>query len=189
MCVTIILSVSLTSAIVLLSDLFFFNFCKDLFISYVHRVQPPCTPASQKRATALITDGCEPQCRCWELNSGPPEEKSVLLTSESSLQPYSQIFMQSLFIKIQSKCHYTTPHTVLKISIKCRYLFIFFVMASFFLFFTNVTLVFIYISVFRMFVLYVYLCTHIRPNERGGQELVSAHLELDLQSAVNFFKY
>jgi hypothetical protein len=35
----------------------------------------------------LITDGCEPPCGCWELNSGPLEEQSVLLTTESSLQP------------------------------------------------------------------------------------------------------
>jgi hypothetical protein len=34
-----------------------------------------------------IPDGCEPLCDCWELNSGPLEEQSVLLTSETSLQP------------------------------------------------------------------------------------------------------
>jgi hypothetical protein len=34
-----------------------------------------------------ITDGCEPPCGCWELNSAPLEEQSVLLTSEPSLQP------------------------------------------------------------------------------------------------------
>ena len=37
-----------------------------------------CTP---ERAPDLITDGCEPPCSCWELNSGPLEEQSVLLTS------------------------------------------------------------------------------------------------------------
>jgi hypothetical protein len=26
----------------------------------------------QKRASDPITDGCEPPCGCWELNSGPP---------------------------------------------------------------------------------------------------------------------
>jgi hypothetical protein len=37
----------------------------------------------------LITDGCEPPCGYWELNSGPPEEQSVLLNAEPSLQsPY-----------------------------------------------------------------------------------------------------
>ena len=43
--------------------------------------------AGQKRAPDLITDGCEPPCGCWELNSVPLEEQAVLLTSEPSLQP------------------------------------------------------------------------------------------------------
>jgi hypothetical protein len=41
----------------------------------------------QKRALDPITDGCEPPCGCWELNSGPLEEQTVLLTAEPSLQP------------------------------------------------------------------------------------------------------
>ena len=44
-------------------------------------------PAGQKRAPDLITDGCEPPCGCWELNSGPLEEQAMLLTTEPSLQP------------------------------------------------------------------------------------------------------
>jgi hypothetical protein len=36
-----------------------------------------------------MTGGCEPSCGCWELNSGPLVEQSVLLTSELSLQPPS----------------------------------------------------------------------------------------------------
>jgi len=43
--------------------------------------------AHQKRTSDPITDGCEPPCGCWELNSGPLEEQSVLLTAEPSLQP------------------------------------------------------------------------------------------------------
>jgi hypothetical protein len=31
-------------------------------------------------ASGPITDGCEPPCGCWELNSGPLEEQSELLT-------------------------------------------------------------------------------------------------------------
>jgi hypothetical protein len=39
-------------------------------------------------ASDPITDGCEPSCGCWELNSrGPLEEHPVLLTTEPSLQP------------------------------------------------------------------------------------------------------
>jgi hypothetical protein len=40
----------------------------------------------QKRASDPITDGCEPPCGCWDLNSEPLEEQSVLLTAEPSLQ-------------------------------------------------------------------------------------------------------
>jgi hypothetical protein len=36
----------------------------------------------------LIMDGCEPPCGCWDLNSGPLKEHSVLLTAEPSLQPH-----------------------------------------------------------------------------------------------------
>jgi hypothetical protein len=50
-------------------------------------------PVGQKRAPALITDGCESPCGYWELNSGLSEEQSVLLISEPSLQP------QKLFLK------------------------------------------------------------------------------------------
>jgi hypothetical protein len=39
----------------------------------------------QKRSSDLITDGCEPVCGCWDLNSGPSEEQSVLLTTEPFL--------------------------------------------------------------------------------------------------------
>jgi hypothetical protein len=35
--------------------------------------------------------GCEPPCSCWELNSGPLEEQSVLLTSEPFFQPHKII--------------------------------------------------------------------------------------------------
>ena len=46
----------------------------------------------QKSALDPITDGCEPPCGCWKLNSGPLEEQSVLLTAELSLQPLLSVF-------------------------------------------------------------------------------------------------
>jgi hypothetical protein len=49
-----------------------------------------CLQTHKKRALDPITDGCEPPCGCWELNSGPLEEHSVLLTAEPSLQSFSQ---------------------------------------------------------------------------------------------------
>ena len=51
-------------------------------------------PAGQKRVPDLITDGCEPPCGCWELNSGPLEEQAMILTSEPSLQPLYIYFSQ-----------------------------------------------------------------------------------------------
>lgn len=33
-----------------------------------------------------VADGCEPPCECWESDSGPLEEKPLLLTAEPSLQ-------------------------------------------------------------------------------------------------------
>jgi hypothetical protein len=58
-----------------------------LFISCMW-VHCGCLQTHQKRASDPITDGCEPSCGCWELNSGPLVEHSVLLTAEPSLQPY-----------------------------------------------------------------------------------------------------
>ena len=48
----------------------------------------PLSSDTLKRALDHIRDGREPPCGCWELNSGPLEEQSVLLTTEPSLQPY-----------------------------------------------------------------------------------------------------
>jgi hypothetical protein len=52
----------------------------------------------QKKASDPTTDGCEPPCGCWKLNSGPLEEQLVLLTTEPSLQPPSFLFQSLHFI-------------------------------------------------------------------------------------------
>ena len=59
----------------------------------------PCMLAGQKRAPDLITDGCEPPRGCWELNSGPLEKQSMLLTSEPSLQPpkFFKIYLYTVY--------------------------------------------------------------------------------------------
>ena len=66
-------------------DLFIYLFIYLISCIWVH-----CSyfQTHQKRASDLITDGCEPPCCCWEVNSWPLEEQSVLLTTEPSLQPY-----------------------------------------------------------------------------------------------------
>jgi hypothetical protein len=52
-----------------------------------------------ERVSDSITDGCEPPCGCWELNSGPLEEQSVLLTAEPSLQPMNS-FLNTLNVAV-----------------------------------------------------------------------------------------
>jgi hypothetical protein len=59
-------------------------------------VHSSCLQTQQKRALDSITDGGEPPCGCWELNSGPLEEQSVLLSTEPSLQPTLFFFYFSL---------------------------------------------------------------------------------------------
>jgi hypothetical protein len=49
---------------------------------------PVCMYACKPKSVSdPITDAHEPPCGCWELNSGPLEKRSVLLTTEPSLQP------------------------------------------------------------------------------------------------------
>jgi hypothetical protein len=69
---------------------FLFFFFQDLFILCI-RVHS-CLQTHQKRASDPITDGCEPPCGCWELNSGALEKQSVLLTTELFLQPSLSFF-------------------------------------------------------------------------------------------------
>jgi hypothetical protein len=74
-----------------------------IFISYMwvhcHYLQ-----THQKRTSDPITDGCEPPCGCSELNSGPLEEQSVLLTTKTSLQPESPFLSPSHFIPFSVLC-------------------------------------------------------------------------------------
>jgi hypothetical protein len=39
---------------------------------------------TRRRHQDPITDGCEPPCGCWELNSGPLKEQAMLLIAEPS---------------------------------------------------------------------------------------------------------
>jgi hypothetical protein len=64
------------------------------------KVHCSCLQAPQKRASDLIMDGCEPPCGCWELDSGPLEEQSVLLTTEPSHQPLLLLLLLLLLLFI-----------------------------------------------------------------------------------------
>ena len=52
-----------------------------------------CEPYAH-RSTG-VTGGGEQLCRDWELNLGPLEEQSVLLTSEPSLHTLKEIFLKA----------------------------------------------------------------------------------------------
>jgi len=65
-----------------------------LFVrSFVLWVYCSCLQTHQKRASDLITDGSEPPCGRWDLNSEPLKEQSVLLTTEPSLQLWPSGFL------------------------------------------------------------------------------------------------
>ena len=57
-----------------------------------------CFQTHQERASDFVMDGCVPPCGCWDLNSGPLEEQSVLLTTEPSLQPLNDLFLSVVVV-------------------------------------------------------------------------------------------
>jgi hypothetical protein len=69
-----------------------FFFLKDL-LTIICKYTEADFRHTRRRASDLITDGCELPCGCWELNPGPLEKQSVLLTHEPSLQPPKGIFL------------------------------------------------------------------------------------------------
>jgi hypothetical protein len=72
-----------------------FFFFKDLFIHYM-QVHCSCLQTPQKRASDLVTDGCEPSCGCWDLNFGPSEEESGALTHWAISPARSRCLMYNL---------------------------------------------------------------------------------------------
>jgi hypothetical protein len=56
-------------------------------------------------ASDPVTDGCEPPCGSWDLNSGPLEEQSVFWSTEPSLQlPYILFNNSNYSLKKNSSC-------------------------------------------------------------------------------------
>jgi hypothetical protein len=60
---------------------------------YVHIQCRHTVPTEARKVHPIpgsrVTDSCEPSCECWELNSGPLEEHSVVLTIQPSPSPSS----------------------------------------------------------------------------------------------------
>jgi hypothetical protein len=106
--------------------LFFFKY---LFIICKYTVV--CLQTLQKRASDFVMDGCEPPCGCGDLNSGPLEEQSALLTTEPAHQPRdsdSCTFSWALFllfvlfnsIVLAFVSHYNYPLDVLDVCFLMR---------------------------------------------------------------------
>jgi hypothetical protein len=55
---------------------------------------------NQKKASDLIMGGCEPPCGCWNLNSGPSEEQSVLLTTEPFCQTLDSFLFKNAIVQL-----------------------------------------------------------------------------------------
>jgi hypothetical protein len=61
---------------------------KDLFILYVWvHCRCGCLQTHQKRVSNPITDGCEPPCGYWDLNSGHLEEEWVSALNSWAISP------------------------------------------------------------------------------------------------------
>jgi hypothetical protein len=76
---------------------------KDLFVCLfvcLFIICNSCLQTLQERESDLVMDGCEPPCGCWDLNSGPLEGQSVLLTTEPSPQPLKVNFYEDTNIQI-----------------------------------------------------------------------------------------
>ena len=81
--------VSLCFACFLFFFFSFFSLFLPSFLPFMSKYSAACTLACQKRVSDPFTDGHEPLCGYWELNSGSLEEQPVLLTGEPSLQHHS----------------------------------------------------------------------------------------------------
>jgi hypothetical protein len=65
-----------------------------LFCSRCMSTLSAYTPIHQKTASDHIIDVCKPPCGCCELNSGPLEKQTVLLTAKPSLQLLGFVFLR-----------------------------------------------------------------------------------------------
>jgi hypothetical protein len=88
------------------SILFVYLLFKFIYLFYVSAL----SLKTHLRASDPITDGCEPPCGCWKLNSGPLEEQSVLLATEPSLQPLLFIFKSWFFCVALAVLKHTEIH-------------------------------------------------------------------------------
>jgi len=75
--------------------LYFFVVLRFIYLFYVSALSLSSDTSEERIGS--ITDGYEAPCGCWELNSGPLEKQSVLLTIKPSLQPRNTLFLRDSF--------------------------------------------------------------------------------------------
>lgn len=77
--------------------LYFYFICVGILpvcisVHHMHALCPWRSEDGIESSGTGLTDGCDPPCGCWELNTDPLEEKPVLLTPELLLQPPHALF-------------------------------------------------------------------------------------------------
>ena len=111
-----------------------------------------CLQTHQKRASDPITDGHEPPCGCWELNSEPLEEQSMLLITDPFLRDKHT---ETSFKVFASK----TPCFSVSVSGLCVCMCIYVCMCA-----CVYACVYVYICVYALYLYvcrYVSLCVHV----------------------------
>ena len=76
---------------------FCFCFFFKIYLLYLYEYTVAVFRHTRRGHQLLLTNGCEPPCGCWELNSGPLGEQSVLLTTEPPLQPQLRFFFLTAY--------------------------------------------------------------------------------------------
>jgi hypothetical protein len=107
-----------------------FFFCKIYLLIYVSTL----SLSSDTPEEDLVVDGCEPPCGCWDLNSGPLEEQSGVLTHWAISPAPLPIFISKieaansffiLFLAFQDRVSLYSPgcpgtHSVNQAALKLR---------------------------------------------------------------------
>jgi len=90
---SVCLYLSLTFSLVFLPMVSFYFIFFKIYLFYVYEYTVAVFRHIRRGHRIPLQDGCETPCGCWDLNSGPLEEQSVLLAAEPALQPWSHLFI------------------------------------------------------------------------------------------------
>ena len=98
------------------------SFFLKIYLFIICKVHCSCLQTLQKRVSDLVTDGCEPPCGCWDLNSGLSEEQSGTLTNWAiSPALFYSILKLSLWLSCLPRWFYAFAKTlwILGASVMC----------------------------------------------------------------------